>query len=745
AGADGVGWFHPDGYAASDAKARQCFAQARQLNLQVSQLPPFRPRPQILVLGGEYGRGFDLFTEYSFATQRAVARGDVDLSVFRLVVLVMEPVRFPEAVRRLNRFVHDGGHLCVLGGRGTEPESGGKLLFERHARYVDCGGRVRMEIAPPRRQDLPGFAPSSFEDPAFRGLARAGEAGTADDEYHVIGTFRNEGKLLAGQSPLVLHRLRRRGAGWTLFWGAAYLEDRARAEEYWREVLREYCHGFLKIRWGVADKDQEGMLISASPRAGSILLGLVNNAAPRRFVCQVDLARLKAPHGAYRVRPIWGNTASKAFVTEAVDDQLSVPIVFSTGQSNVQLWSLEPLVVPLSEKPPPSAAAVEPVLQVTPSWVDIPVWHDRRQKVDFKIFLSGGESPRPWQLCARWSAPDLPPGMRGVLRPFRGDSPAPCEFESDQMLQVLPRIGQGRDGAGTDEETPVALWTVELPDEPPQCAPGEFACAITARAGEKSLRSRAVVVLPPADLVGTRKLDIAVDPGIPPAEHHIVSVSNSEAKESRIELEVIGLPRSWYQLGSQLQQRTSVVLPPRGFRRAPLKLDPPGIASGRGGRYYFLLRAVPVDDPDCCDTVLRWIDWGDRSEGLSLETDGPWCRFNAREGGELSFRIHIEPGWQGTCVVRAELSSDIEASLHLKEPALIPKRLSGAAWSWTWPPGRGSIAATLGLRPKVPLPSSRIQGVKITVKAESPGRPDREHQLGYILELNTGSTESDRE
>jgi len=110
----------------NDTLGKRLFAYTNRLNKELVKLPPFEPRPQVLVIRDQMmsfqvGLCCDLglFTEWDVVNQRTLAKNEMDLSRYKLIV-ASEDFYLDEVVERLNDYVKSGGNVVLLGGFGFD-------------------------------------------------------------------------------------------------------------------------------------------------------------------------------------------------------------------------------------------------------------------------------------------------------------------------------------------------------------------------------------------------------------------------------------------------------------------------------------------------------------------------------------------------------------------------------------------------------------------------------------------------
>ena len=327
AGADGIGWFmqHESppgmnygewGWYRSDELGQRLYLYINELNRELMKLPVIKPQPQVLLIG-PYGLSeLGLFTQYNYVSQRYLAKTDLDLSQYRLIVIA-EPRFYEETVLKLNDFVRTGGNVIFLGGTGygyrNMLDTGtreNQFLLEDGAPISFLAGHVGIDIAEP---NLLGVS-LQYEDWFHYSLNLQPEV--LDEGYHPIGDFcwfdEDGTRFEAEGYPLLLyHEGQEPTEGWMLYWG---LQTSSRSPEttwdnydesdlrfLYREICRAFAVNLLGFEDSIATEEREGLLITESKlSSGDLFVGIQNTSTQARaFTYSLDLERFGLPGGKY--------------------------------------------------------------------------------------------------------------------------------------------------------------------------------------------------------------------------------------------------------------------------------------------------------------------------------------------------------------------------------------------------------------------------------------------------------------
>jgi len=330
AGADGIGWFmyrgsgvaHGEwGWYLSDELGQRLYLYINELNRELMKLPVIKPQPQVLAIGHYDFASLGLFTEYDTVSQRYLAKTDLDLSQYRLIVITA-PRFYEETVLKLNDFVRTGGNVIFLGGTGygyrNMLDTGtreSRFLLEDDASIAFLAGHVEMDIAEP---NLLGVS-LQYEDWFHYSLTLRPEV--LDERYHPIGDFcwfDEEGTRFEAEGyPLLLyHEGQEPTEGWMLYWGVQ-MSSRSPGTTWdnynetdlrflYREICRAFAVNLLGLEDSIATEEREGLVITESKlRNGDIFVGIQNTSDQvREFTHSIDLDSFGLREGKYWVHSV---------------------------------------------------------------------------------------------------------------------------------------------------------------------------------------------------------------------------------------------------------------------------------------------------------------------------------------------------------------------------------------------------------------------------------------------------------
>jgi len=371
AGPDAIEWFtwHPTedwAYERNDPIGQRLYLYTDRLNRELSKLPVFKPKPQVLFLGGEWTyfvggsdniQEFLAFTEYDAVNQRFFATSDIDLSQYRLIV-VAESTYFDETVRKLNNYVANGGNVIFLTGTGWNDknvysnETRERFLIEKNAVQTVLTGHIKTKISKPNILDMEMDYDGQFHQ------TYALRIDNLHGNYYPIGKSylieENGTKKKTEEHPLVLyHNSSNPDSGWMLYFGAEkssrtpglteqnyedyqIFEDFKDMKFLYKEVLRAFTN-FLDIRGSVSTNETENILITQSKLDdGSILAGFLNfNSADKNITYSLDLEYFGLPNGKYWVHSLDENTTVGRY--ESYASTLEIPVVLQ-GKDATKLF-----------------------------------------------------------------------------------------------------------------------------------------------------------------------------------------------------------------------------------------------------------------------------------------------------------------------------------------------------------------------------------------------------------------------
>ena len=311
AGSDGIFWFNwaPQnksgydwrwGYERIDVFGKQIIGYTNRLNRELMKLPVFKPRPQVLALGDGVQTGqampnfadIGLFSEFDAINERALAKTDLDLSKYKIIVCINNRYH-DETVQKLNEFVANGGNLVFLGGFGSQKNyydnSTRDFVFplEKDTAQVELEGHVRINVTRPNLLNLElNFDGCFFKSSVIR-------LNATGDDYHPIGDFfliENGNATEITDFPLLLyHNASNPNSGWVLYWGASAASQVPGAtwENYnyenqtdlwylYQVVFRAFAK-FLNVSNSISIANNENILATQSIfDSNSLLVGISN-------------------------------------------------------------------------------------------------------------------------------------------------------------------------------------------------------------------------------------------------------------------------------------------------------------------------------------------------------------------------------------------------------------------------------------------------------------------------------------
>lgn len=327
AGADAVGWFTWD--PEEREIGERLLMYTTRLNRELVKLPVLKPEPKVVIIGGEYvpdpelGLFSDLgvFTEYDIVDQRFLAKTDMDLSRYELIV-VCQWKYYDETVHKLNEYVANGGNVVFLYGTG----------YSNYNIYGNETRKTRFSIEEDAVQSgIGGHVMINISEPNMLGLELeydAGEFGSLtlrprkNGNYHPIGDFHlveEDGTFgdIDGYPLVLYHDESNPESGWILYWGLRTAsrsssfswENREDVEDVnflYREVCRAFALNFLNMSDSVSSRDAENILITQSKLYDeTVLAGLSNfNLENRSITYSLDLKRFQLPQGGYWVHSL---------------------------------------------------------------------------------------------------------------------------------------------------------------------------------------------------------------------------------------------------------------------------------------------------------------------------------------------------------------------------------------------------------------------------------------------------------
>jgi hypothetical protein len=356
AGVDGIGWFnwhyiHGNIWERNDTLGKRLFAYTNRLNKELVKLPPFEPRPQVLVIRDQMmsfqlGLCCDLglFTEWDVVNQRTLAKNEMDLSWYKLIV-ASEDFYLDEVVERLNDYVKSGGNVILLGGFGFDvgynATRTSKLLIEKGGVGQDfMWGDIVFNITEPNPL---GLNLQYGQSNAMVGIIRT----TLTESHHPIGEAHvvdeNGKSTPTTECPLVLyHNSSDPDEGSILYWGIlgsttspdvqyedvveAFLPEWNYTRFLYRTVSRAFAENYLHLNGSLAKSGEENMIITQSEIEDGVILAGVSNYYRHTMEVNytLDLDRFSLPQGEYYVYSLDEDLALGWF--ESQRNLLEVPL-----------------------------------------------------------------------------------------------------------------------------------------------------------------------------------------------------------------------------------------------------------------------------------------------------------------------------------------------------------------------------------------------------------------------------------
>ncbi len=421
AGADIIGWFSWGpvgnnsfdwrfGVDRPDLQGQRVYLYTERLNQELSKLPVMRARPQVLVVS----RGFQtnqpilnvvdagLFSEFDAVTERAFAHTDLDLSQYKVIVVMGSPYH-EVTVRKLNEYATGGGNLLYLGGLGSRENTyyngTRQNLFPIEANTSESYWQthIRINITRPNLLDL-----ELDYDGAYHAMSALHIENLSAD-FHPIGDF----YLVVDNSttplpdfPLLLYRnTSKPNSGWTLYWGAQASSqipgtnstnyDFGSQSDLWflhRKVFRAYAR-FLNLTGAASLPGHEKVVVTQTQvDSGPILAGITNLYPEGRTLnYSVDLARFGLAPGPYWVHSLDANASLGQF--ESDGQVLKFPVEVVANGTRLLLISL------MKPQPDFSIEIFPPIPSKLPPQLHIEsvVMREGTEGVDFASLQQGHE------------------------------------------------------------------------------------------------------------------------------------------------------------------------------------------------------------------------------------------------------------------------------------------------------------------------------------------------------------------
>ena len=380
AGVDAIGWFnwhyiHGNIWRREDTLGKRLFMYTNRLNEELSKLPLFKPRPQVLIIRDQMmsfqvGLCCDLglFNEWDVVNQRTFAKKEMDLSQYKLIV-VNEDRYYNEVVEKLNEYVKSGGNLIMLGGFGweqtnihdDEPRTS-KFLIEEGVRQEHVWGDIIINVSKPNLLGL--NLQYEYVDSSMLAISK----NTLSENHRSIGEFH----LVDGQGspiqmeycPLVLyHNSSNPEEGSILYWGVisgpvpplgfpdVQYEDVVEVccpewnytRFLYRNATRAFARNYLHINGSLAEKGTENMIITQSEIEEGVILAGVSNYYPQTVNLNytLDLDNFDLPEGEYWVHSLDENLTLGLF--ESQKSLLEVPLGVVANGTRLLLISQQEL------------------------------------------------------------------------------------------------------------------------------------------------------------------------------------------------------------------------------------------------------------------------------------------------------------------------------------------------------------------------------------------------------------------
>jgi hypothetical protein len=375
AGADAIGWFnwhniHGNILDREDSLGKRLYEYTNRLNQELAKLPPFKPRPQILVIRDQtmsFQAGLccdlGLFNEWDVVNQVTLVKKETDLSQYKLIML-SEDVYHDEIVHRLNDYVKSGGNLVLLGGFASAQNAYGnatrtKLLIEEG----DVGqefmlGDINVNISEPNPL---GLNLQYGQSNAMIGITKT----TMTDDHHPIGEFNyvdeDGGLSITTECPLVLyHNSSNPDEGSILYWGIlgpisthdgkhkeavkAFLPEWNYTRHLYRTVTRAFASNYLHLEGSLATSGTENMIITQSEIEDGVIIAGISNYHPQNVNVNfnLDLDQFGLPAGNYWVHSLDENSTLGWF--ESQMNLLEVPIEVTAQGTRLLLVSQKQIV-----------------------------------------------------------------------------------------------------------------------------------------------------------------------------------------------------------------------------------------------------------------------------------------------------------------------------------------------------------------------------------------------------------------
>jgi PKD repeat protein len=448
-----IGWFvwhylHGQLWEREDALGKRFFVYINSLNEELSKLPRFKPKPQVLVIRDQMmsfqvGLCCDLglFNEWDVVNQRTFAKKEMDLSQYRLIV-VNEDRYYDEVVEKLNEYVKSGGNLVLLGGFGwdqtniydDEPRKS-KFLMEEGVSQEHIWGNISINISPPNPLGL------DLQYEYFSSSVLAISKNTLSENHHPVGEFYladEQGSPIPMEyCPLVLyHNSSNPEEGSVLFWGVVsgpgpslgipdvqyedvvevFLPEWNYTRFLYRNVTRAFAENYIHMNGSLATSGTENMIITQSKMEEGVILAGISNYYPRamNFNYTLDLDTFDLPDGEYWVHSLDENLTLGWF--ESQQSLLQVPLNIVANGTRLLLISQKQLEPSYSVNIFPNIPTPEEVEDLwakdvpSASFTHFPTEPSPRDSVSFVDnstdpngtivywFWNFGDSEQPWSI-----------------------------------------------------------------------------------------------------------------------------------------------------------------------------------------------------------------------------------------------------------------------------------------------------------------------------------------------------------
>ncbi|TFF68168.1 hypothetical protein EU520_00750 [Candidatus Thorarchaeota archaeon] len=351
------------GHERTDELGQRLWRYVDNLAGQLSLLPVFQPRPEVLVVGNGFQTDramtnvadLGLFTEYDLVNQRCFARTEVDLSHYSLALLT-DGWYYNSTVEKLETFVENGGSLIFLGGiHPTEgPIDATKgFSFEGTAAELGFAGHVSFNLTLPNPLGL---------ELVYDGRLHSGWSmhnSSLTNNHHSIPGIRQvleNGTLVEpeGHHLVLYHNDSVPESGWVLYFGAVHSSSEPDAtwdtyhlnpqDDLWhlyQEVVRAFA-GMLGISNSISIPETVNALVTQGiVEDGVILAGIHNFENAERVVPYLlDLSQFGFPDGGYWIHSLDSNESLG--MVESTDKIVELEVSLIPNGTRLLLMSESP-------------------------------------------------------------------------------------------------------------------------------------------------------------------------------------------------------------------------------------------------------------------------------------------------------------------------------------------------------------------------------------------------------------------